>query len=909
MPRARAFRRTDVAAAMDDAERARRDGPEREGWLRFGPYLSERQWSSVREDTTTDPDSWRSFPHDHARSRIYRHGEDGIAGISDDRNLLCLALSQWNERDPILKERFFGLTNDEGNHGEDAKEYWFHTDATPTASYLRLLYKYPQTAFPYQQLIDTNASLGRDDPEFELLDTGIFDDDRYFDVDVEIAKAAPDDLVMRVTAHNRGPDPAPLHLLPTLWFRNTWSGPEDADTVATVSDEPRPALRGLDATTVEAQHPRLGVWTLQTTTDAALLFCDNETDTKRLWGRDGVSAFPRGGIGDHVTRGTATVNPDAVGTKVGAHHIATVPAGGTMRIHVRLRRGAGDEVPGMSVAECDEVIAVRVAEADEFYASLRGPDTSDERALVLRRALAGMIWCKQYYEYPVARWLRDRGQRPFAERNGRNARWAHVRAGAIISMPDSWEYPWFAAWDLAFHTLPLALVDLAFAKQQLELLLDADYLHPDGQIPAYEWGFDDVNPPVHAWAALNLYAIEGMSRGQGDVGFLTRVFDRLLLNFTWWVNRKDADGNDIFQGGFLGLDNIGVFDRSAPLPTGGVLEQSDGTAWMAGFAQAMAKIAAELAVHDASYLPLARKFAEHYLWIAAQVYGTSDGAALWDDDDRFFYDSIRFDDGNRERLRVRSIVGLLPLAASVTVHPGPGEGDGDGDDGSARGWLAGFVDEFADFLPLLRNLPAPAADGRVLVSLVDEYRVRSLLRAMLDEAEFLSPHGIRSLSRRHLDQPYVFSSGAGVSSVAYVPGDSDSPMFGGNSNWRGPVWMPVNVLLVRGLVELHEYYGPAFTVEFPTGSGNEATLLEVARSLAARLISLFERGDDGRRPSHGSHPVWSREHWRDQLLFFEYFHGDDGSGRAASHQTGWTGLVALLIFLLGDEDGLRRLVG
>ncbi len=886
----------------DDAEQARRDGPEREAWLRFGPYLSERQWGTVREDTEHDPNSWRSFPHDHARSRVYRHGEDGIAGLCDDRTLMCLALALWNEHDPILKERYFGLANDEGNHGEDAKEYWFHLDATPTSSYLKTLYKYPQAEFPYRLLVEENARRGRDRPEFELLDTGIFDEHRYFDVTVEYAKAAPDDLVMRVTAVNRGPDAAPLHLLPTLWFRNTWAGIERAAASEPAADGPRPELRAVGPDRIEASHPELGAWILRTDGDAELLFCDNESDTQRLWGRPGASAYPKGGIGEHVLTEAPTVNPELRGTKAAAHRAVRIEAGGRATMHVRLTRAdlSIDDAPFAEA--CDAIIARRVAEADAFHAAIAGPRTTPEHARIMRAALAGMIWGEQHFEYEVASWMHERGDRPFVDRDGRNAQWPHLRAGRVISMPDPWEYPWFAAWDLAFHTLPLAQMDVTAAKAQLELLLDADFLHPNGQIPAYEWNFDDVNPPVHAWAALSLYELDRLQSGTSDREFLKRAFAQLLLNFTWWVNRKDPDGNNVFQGGFLGLDNIGVFDRSSPLPTGGTLEQADGTAWMASYAQAMLVIAAELALDDPSYAPLMRKFAEHYLWIAAEVYGTEGGAALWDDDDRFFYDAVRQADGSLTRLRVRSFVGLMPLVASVTLRA-PVEG-------AARiyGWLDGFVRDFGDYLPLVRNLGGTNANGDRLVSLVGDDRLRSILAVTFDEDEFLSPHGIRSLSKFHLEHPYEFFVDGVRYSVRYAPGESDSAMFGGNSNWRGPVWMPLNVLLIRSLLELHRYHGDAFTIDYPTGSGEQHTLLEIARDLVARLVRLFETDASGRRPSHGSHPMWTDEHWRDHLLFFEYFHGDDGSGVGASHQTGWTGLVATLVFLLGDDDRLMQLL-
>ncbi len=885
--------------APTDAESARRDGPDRAAWRRFGPYLSERQWGTVREDTGHDGNSWAAFPHDHARSRAYRFGEDGIAGLSDDHARLCLALTLWNEADPILKERMFGLTNPEGNHGEDVKEYWFYLDATPTASHLQMLYKYPHAAYPYTDLVETNRHRTRTEPEYELLDTGVFDEDRYFDVVVEYAKASPEDICLQVTATNRGPDPAPLRLLPTLWFRNTWSGSRP-----TARPHLRAGAAGPDGRTVLAEHPELGTWVLTVEADAELLFCENETNTQRLFGEPNATPFPKDGINDHVIHGAATVNPEMVGTKVAVQHRFEVPPGQTAQVRLRLTKvGEPDDgapptaTDDVLTATFDDVLAARRTEADAFYAPIAGPRASEQEALVLRQALAGMIWGLQYFGYDVATWMSERGDRPFIDRRGRNAHWPHMRAGHVLSMPDPWEYPWFAAWDLAFQAVPLALVDLEAAKEQIEVLLSDDYLHPNGQIPAYEWNFDDVNPPVHAWAAHVIYELGRVDHGVEDVAFLTRVFHRLMLNFTWWVNRKDASGNNIFEGGFLGLDNIGVFDRSAPLPTGGTLQQADATAWMATYAQVMAQIAAELARHDPEYAPLVQKFAEHYLWIAAEVYGTEIGPSLWDEQDGFFYDAVELPGGHRIPLKVRSLVGLLPLAASATVSARGLEALPD-----VEAHLAQFSADFAPHLPLLRGLRPPNQDGRRLLSLVEHGRLHRILAALLDEDEFLSPHGIRSLSRRHAAEPYVFHVGHERFSVGYVPGDSDSPMFGGNSNWRGPVWFPMNVMLLRGLFQLDTYYGDAVRVEYPTGSGVEMSLGEVTREISRRLVSVFLPDAEGHRPSNGRVAMWQREHWRDNVLFYEYFNGDDGAGIGASHQTGWTGLVALLIHLLGNDE-------
>jgi hypothetical protein len=838
-------------------------------WKAWGPYLSERQWGTVREDYSPGGDAWNHFTHDQARSRAYRWGEDGIAGVSDERQRMCLALALWNGADPILKERMFGLSNGEGNHGEDAKEYWFYLDSTPTHSYMRCLYKYPQREFPYNDLVATNARRGKQDMEYELLDTGVFDDDRYFDVVVEYAKGAHDDLLMLVTAHNRGPDPATLHLLPTLWFRNTWSWGAPAA---------RPSLSAGPGG-VRASHPELGDWRLYA--DAPLLFCDNETN-------DGSTPHPKDAINDHVVHGKPA-NPQAAGTKCAAHHVLEIEGGSAGAIRVRL---SAADVAHPLAAGFDDVITARRREADAFYATVLPPGLGEDRSRVMRQALAGLLWSKQYYEYDVHTWLREHGINPWDPNapGMRNVPWFHMVAGDVISMPDKWEYPWFAAWDLAFHCAPLSLVDVDFAKAQVELLLSTRYQHPNGQIPAYEWNFGDVNPPVTAWAALWVYEREQEIRGEGDREFLARVFQRLLTNFTWWVNRKDPDGRNLFQGGFLGLDNIGIFDRSAPLPGGGTLAQADGTAWMALYCQWLLQIAIELAREDPAYADIALKFVSHFQWIAIALNPPGLDTPLWDEQDGFFYDVMRMPDGTSIPLKVRSLVGLLPLCAATVFdrdvadhHP------------EVLERAQAFAQHFADVVPALAHVPGPSPEGRRMLALVDEAQLRQILSVMLDEAEFLGPHGIRAISRRHLDQPYEFDWGGRRYEVRYLPAESDSGMFGGNSNWRGPVWFPMNLVILRALIQLHRYYGDRLKVECPTGSGRELDLLAVAREIGERLAGTFLEDEHGRRPVFGGiEKFQSDPHWHDLLLFHEYFHGDNGAGIGASHQTGWTGTVALL---------------
>ncbi len=869
-------------------------------WDRWGPYLSERQWGTVREDTSADGDAWDSFPHDHARSRAYRYGEDGLAGVSDDRQQLCFALALWNERDPILKERLFGLTNSEGNHGEDVKEYYYYLDNTPTHAYMRYLYKYPQAAFPYADLVDTNRARGYDDYEYELIDTGVFDDDRYFDVVVEYAKRDTDELLARISVTNRGAESARLHVLPTLWFRNTW-----ADAPAADAPSSRPQLTRSDDVAdhagVRAVHPDLGEYRLIADASAALLFCENETNRERLWGQPNTTASVKDAIDDAIVHGRSeALAADPRGTKVAVHHVLDIEPGATEQIRVLLTSGtvtAGDHLG----AAFEETIEQRRREADEFYAGIVPDNLSADAASVMRQSLAGMLWTKQYYSYDLTRWLAEHGlQNRYQASNSsvRNNQWFHMINDDVISMPDKWEYPWYAAWDLAFHTIALGIVDVDFAKRQLLLMLDGRYLHPNGQIPAYEWNFSDVNPPVHAWAVMRQYETERSDGGPGDIEFLREAFNKLALNYTWWVNRKDPEGDDLFGGGFLGLDNIGVFDRSKPLPTGGRIEQADGTAWMAFFALTMLEIAIELALHDDSYEPMAAKFFEHFLWIAGAMDNPDNPVTLWDDEDGFFYDALVLPDGRAERLKVRSIVGLLPVAACVVLRP------------EHLQRLPRFMERVAwlnDHRPdLVANFPTlsePGVDDRRLLAVVGEDKLQRVFSKMLDESEFLSPHGIRSVSKCHAEHPYVLHVDGAEHRVDYLPAESDSGMFGGNSNWRGPVWFPINYLLARGVMQYASYYGDTLRLEFPTGSGEERTLFEISVALGGRLASIFTRDDAGRRPVFGGAEKFQTDpHWRDHILFYEYFHGDDGAGLGASHQTGWTGLVARLMQLAGNPE-------
>ena len=861
-------------------------------WRQWGPYLSERQWGTVREDYSENGDAWNYFSHDQARSRAYHWGEDGLAGISDDHQRLCFALALWNGKDPILKERVFGLTNSEANHGEDVKEYYFYLASTPTHSYMKYLYKYPQNAYPYVDLINTNRGRSRNDPEYELLDTGIFSDDRYFDVFVEYAKAAPNDLLLEISVCNRGPEAAQLHVLPTLWFRNIW---------AWWPDEPKPALRVAStggAATVGASHAELGDYWLYCDSNPQLLFTENDTNNQRLFGTANPTSYVKDGINDHVVAGRQdAVNPNQTGTKASAHYPIDVGAGATSVIRLRL---AGTATQSPFGAGFDQIMMARRREADEFYRSITPAGVGEDAANVMRQALAGMLWSKQYFAYDVNKWLEEHGVdtlRP--TRQIRNREWFHMISEHVISMPDKWEYPWFAAWDLAFHTIALAAVDIDFAKEQLDLLLLGIYLHPTGQIPAYEWNFSDVNPPVHGWATIFLYRTEQALRGKTDLEFLKQVFGKLSANFGWWVNRKDRDGRNLYEGGFLGLDNIGVFDRSAPLPTGGHLEQADGTAWVALYAQNMLEIAIELAAHEPAYVELATNVGMQFLLIARAMNQIGpDG--MWDEEDGFYYDVLRLPDGSATRLKVRSMVGLLPLCATTVVEKWQRE--------RAPGMAARFYERWRRMPELRESIHATGpgqfgAGERGIMALVNESRLRRILTRMLDENEFLSAYGIRALSRYHADHPYVFNVGGQEYRVNYLPAESDTGMFGGNSNWRGPIWMPVNVLLIRALMQYYLYYGDNFTIECPTGSGNIMNLFEVAREIANRLTRIFLRDQSGRRPVFGGAEKFQNDpHWRDHLLFYEYFHGDNGAGVGASHQTGWTGLVAPLIELFGHLD-------
>ncbi|GAA0900297.1 MGH1-like glycoside hydrolase domain-containing protein [Virgisporangium aurantiacum] len=875
------------------AERSRLDECDRSGvaWRRWGPYLSERQWGTVREDYSAGGDAWAYFTHDQARSRAYRWGEDGIGGISDDEQTLCLAVGMWNGRDPIIKERLFGVTNAEGNHGEDVKEYYFYVDNTPTHSYMRMLYKYPQRAFPYADLVATNQARGRADFEYELLDTGVFDEDRYFDVVVEYAKATPEDVLLRITVHNRGPETAELRLLPTLWFRNTWSAGPGPDTA-------RPRLREVagvpGASVVAATHERLGErWLLCPNADR-LLFTGNDTNTERLFGTPNASPYVKDAVDRYVVHGeTGAVNRSGTGTKVSVDVPLWLPPGGSGTVRLRLTDvpvvpGARDD--RVSAVAFDEIVDRRRAEADEFYAALFAPELGDDERLVVRQALAGMLWSKQYFGYDVEQWLAEHGVDPLDAGGVRNGDWPHLVSHDVIAMPDTWEYPWFAAWDLAFHAVVLGLVDIAFAKAQLDLLLSRRFLHPNGQIPAYEWNFSDVNPPVHAWATYLLYELEKANTGHGDRAWLETAFHKLAANFAWWVNRKDVDGRNVFQGGFLGLDNIGVFDRSAPLPTGGRLDQADGTAWMALYCQNMLQIALELAADDPGFVEPALTYFEHFAWIAVAVNRTAGKTeSMWDEEDGFFYDLLRRPDGSTTRMRVRSMVGLLPLAAATVLAP------------EVTGRYPELLDAARDFVdrhPSVASVLSPGwfrgEEGRHVLALFDEQRLRRMLARLLDENEFLGPYGIRSLSRHHADQPYGLEVDGRWYEVSYLPAESDSGMFGGNSNWRGPVWFPMNALVIRALLNLYVGYGDGLTVECPTGSGRLMTLFEVAREISDRLTRIFLPDAAGRRPCYGGQTIFAENaHWRDLVTFSEYFHGDNGAGLGATHQTGWTGLVAV----------------
>jgi hypothetical protein len=864
-------------------------------WKRWGPYLSERQWGTVREDYSPDGKPWKYFPHDHARSRAYRWGEDGIAGLCDRHQLICFALALWNGRDPFLKERLFGLTGDEGNHGEDVKEYYFYLDSTPTHSYMKFLYKYPQAAFPYEQLVEENRRRGRTDPEFELADTGVFNESRYFDVFVAYAKATPEDILIRISAYNRGPESAELHLLPTLWFRNTWTW---------TGDTPRPALArqsGLtEVTAIQAVHDYYGKRWLVCEGAPQLLFTENETHCERLYGTPSRTPFVKDGINEYLVNGQAgALNPAETGTKAAAYYRLSIAPG--ERAVLRLRFTPQQPAAELLNKQFETTFNQRIAEADEFFAKIIPQRLSPDARNVQRQALAGMLWSKQFYHYDLHLWLAGDPALPppSCERfQGRNRQWEHLYNADVISMPDKWEYPWYACWDLAFHCVALALMDPDYAKEQLILLLREWYMHPNGQLPAYEWEFSDVNPPVHAWAAWRVYKIEKRRRGKADHEFLEKVFHKLLLNFTWWVNRKDPDGMNVFEGGFLGLDNIGVFDRSKPLPTGGHIEQSDGTSWMAMYCLNMLAMAMELARQDPAYEDVASKFFEHFVYITQAMNNLGGhGFALWDDEDGFYYDVLHLPEGKHDFLKVRSMVGLIPLFAVEALEP------------EVVDKLPGFKRRMQWFLENVPGVPAHIAETqrnvrggvRRLLSIVSCDQLVRVLRYMLDEEEFLSPYGVRGVSKFHCDHPYVLNFNGQSYRVDYEPGESQTGLFGGNSNWRGPVWFPLNFLLIETLQKFHYYYQQEFKVECPAGSGRFMALWDVAAELSRRLTHLFLRGPDGRRPVFGENELFQTDpHWRNMLLFHEYFHGDNGTGLGASHQTGWTGLVAKLIQQSGE---------
>ena len=878
---------------LAEHQRLDEDARREKHWKRWGPYLSERAWGTVREDYSPYGTAWDAFPHDHARSRAYRWNEDGLAGISDRHQYICFAIALWNGRDPILKERVFGLTGDEGNHGEDVKEYYFYLDSTPTHSYMKYLYKYPQEEFPYARLVEENRRRGRGDLEYELIETGCFDENRYFDVFVEYAKASPEDLLIRIRVVNHGPVPAELTLLPTLWFRNTWSWGLDARRPRMCEGQ---AARGMSV--IELSHEYYGRRRLWCERQPTLLFTENETNTRRLYGDSDGARYVKDSFHDYVVHGEKdAVNPDKVGSKAAAHYTFSLAPGASDTIHLRLTNEDGEQ--GLAREAFDATFTQRIQEANEFYHELAPADLSADARLVQRQAFAGLLWSKQFYHYDLNRWLKgDPGMpEPPRERvHGRNSDWTHLYNADVISMPDKWEYPWYAAWDLAFHCIPLAIVDSTFAKEQLILMLREWYMHPNGQIPAYEWAFGDVNPPVHAWAAWRVYKIEKKRKGRGDRVFLERVFHKLLLNFTWWVNRKDAEGKNIFQGGFLGLDNIGVFDRSSPLPTGGHIEQSDATSWMGMYCLNMLAIALELARENRAYEDVASKFFEHFVYICRAINNMGgENIELWDKEDGFFYDVLHLPGGRNVPLKVRSMVGLIPLFAVETL-------DSELIDSLPRfkHRMQWFIEHRPDFSVHVETQSLDSSVRRFL-SLVNCRRLKKVLRYMLDEQEFLSPYGIRALSQYHRDHPYTFSVNGTEYRVDYEPAESRTGLFGGNSNWRGPVWFPVNYLIIESLQKFHYFLGDSYKIEYPTGSGRLMNLWEIAGELSRCLTRIFLQGMDGRRPVFGGVEKFQRDpHWRDSMLFYEYFHGDNGAGIGASHQTGWTGLVAKLIQQSGE---------
>lgn len=870
-------------------------------WKHWGPYLSDRAWGTVREDYSATGDAWAYFPHDHARSRVYRWNEDGLAGICDRYQNLCFAIALWNEEDAILKERLFGLSGPEGNHAEDVKEYYFYLDSTPTHSYMKMLYKYPQRAFPYEQLVQENGKRGHDDPEFELLDTGIFADDRYFDVLVEYAKAVQNDFCIRITITNRGPEPATCHLLPTLWFRNNWQWGYEEGPLGSAPEKPHLFLgEAEEQHQIHAYHSMLGEYRLEAERGEALLFTENETNQERLFGVESTTPYVKDAFHRYLIQGeTDAINPDQTGTKAAIHYRAELTAGEAITYRLRLRDHSAEVRDATTV---EEIFAQRIEEADAFYAAIQNPDLTDEDKVIQRQALAGMLWSKQIYYYDVEQWLEGdpaMPEPPQQRKEGRNHDWEHLHNFDIISMPDKWEYPWYATWDLAFHCIALAQVDPDFAKRQLELFTREWYMSPNGALPAYEWALDDANPPVHAWAVWRLYKIAGKREGNADRAWLEGLFHKLLINFTWWVNRKDEDGRNVFQGGFLGLDNISVFDRSTLPAHVGRLDQSDATAWMGFYSLMMLKIALELAKEEPIYQDTATKFYEHFLRIATAMSGHgSERENLWDDEDGFFYDLLHLSDGEEKMipLRVRSLVGLVPLIAVETLDP---ELLAQMETFDRR--MHWFVKNRPHLVGNMASIDIQGKGERYLFSILTEERLRSVLTYLLDENEFLAPHGIRSLSKYHADHPYSITLEGTTFSVSYEPAESRTGLFGGNSNWRGPIWFPLNYLIIEGLQRFHHYYGDEFKVECPTGSGQWMTLDEVAAELAKRLINLFRRDESGKRPIDGGQSIFHEDpHWRDHLLFYEYFNGDNGAGLGASHQTGWTGLVAKLLQQTGS---------
>ncbi len=880
---------TDRAPLSMSAERRRIEQAARreKHWRRWGPYLAERAWGTVREDYSPDGDAWNYFPFEHSHVRAYRWTEDGIAGICDNHQRLCFALTLWNTRDPILKERLFGLTGEQGNHGEDVKECYYYLDSTPTHSYMKCLYKYPQAEFPYERLLAENRRRGRGDPEFELLDAGVFAGDRYFDIYVEYAKADVNDILVRITAINRGPDRAPLHILPTLWFRNTWSWKPGA---------PKPELAAKCGRSIAIRESSLGEYELELDGGGELLFAENETNSKRLWNTPNSSPYPKDAFHRRVICGCeGAVNPARTGTKACAWYQIELDAGGQHVLRLRLRP-SGEGAASLTATEFESIFAARIREADEFYSF--SPHLSEDGKRVQRQAFAGMLWTKQFYHFVVAEWLEGDPAfppPPPQRKRGRNHDWVHLYNEDVVSMPDKWEYPWYAAWDLAFHMIPFAMVDPDYAKSQLALFLREWYMHPNGALPAYEWNFSDVNPPVHAWACWRVFKIDGKLQGRRDYQFLERVFHKLLMNFTWWVNRKDSEGNNIFEGGFLGLDNIGLFDRSKPLPTGGVLEQSDATSWMAMYCLVMLKIAIELTHVDATYEDIASKFFEHFLYIATAMNRAADDG-LWDDEDGFYYDRLKLPDGSSRLVRARSLLGLIPLFAVETLEAAdlerlPGFH-------SRMNW---FIDHRPDLAHNVASMTREGKQERRLLSVLERAQLIRVLERMLDESEFLSPYGIRSVSKYHEAHPYSVQLDGHEYSVAYEPAESRTGLFGGNSNWRGPIWFPVNFLIIESLQKYNHYFGDDLQVEFPTGSGRQMNLWNVAAEISRRLARLFLRDGAGSRAVFGANETFQSDpNFRDHLLFYEYFHGDNGAGLGASHQTGWTGLVAKLLQQSGE---------